>query len=384
MHPLLVQTVISSAVVALFIVVASHLLGNRRRTLKFLALLLWGNIAEFTGIWNNLVHWDIPCGHPQNPMNHSGVRVLVYGFAKTGTRTMTRALYQVGFNHSYHAEEFNLHVWSRLYDAYWERGASKWQNVPYNWRGLAVLRSIPLQQLSVAISRCRVDAVAFDGIERLFGPVFHVSWGAKVISLNWRPYSDYEKSMKTFLPMLVFQVLLSTSFMGSFTVLPYGVVLKVIDPLIGRPIENLLRSGGPPINQKQTLVIKLFHYVSNIQKIAKHWTNGLMYVPDDEEKYDSYFRDIRTRLPAEDLLEWDMSRHGWEDLCRFVGADCRGRKGKLPRAVNVLNFERDFPLCAAGAFLIASAPAWALNWWLLTALLRAVNVVFARVRKKND
>ncbi|CAE8606471.1 unnamed protein product, partial [Polarella glacialis] len=85
-----------------------------------------------------------------------------------------------------------------------------------------------------------------------------------------------------------------------------------------------------------------------------HWFAGLHWVPSGEEEYKAFFQQVRDRVPKEDIFEWDMKKHTWEDLCGFLGSHrladglCPA-SGRLPRAVNTLNFEQDFPV----AFMIA-------------------------------
>lgn len=62
------------------------------------------------------------------------------------------------------------------------------------------------EELAAAISSCRVDALAFDGIEQLFSPVYKISPGAKVLLMNWRTFEQWQKSLTTFVPELLFEI----------------------------------------------------------------------------------------------------------------------------------------------------------------------------------
>merc|ERR1712151_1070777 len=75
---------------------------------------------------------------------------------------------------------------------------------------LAVLNATSDAAGAAAISECRVDAVAFDGIGHLTGPVLRVSPGAKVISLRWRTWDQWVNSSDNFRMRLA----LSSLFIG--------------------------------------------------------------------------------------------------------------------------------------------------------------------------
>ena len=49
---------------------------------------------------------------------------------------------------------------------------------------LKVLAGTRPEELAAALSKCRAGALAFDGYESLFWPIYNVSPNAKVIVLN--------------------------------------------------------------------------------------------------------------------------------------------------------------------------------------------------------
>ncbi|CAE8587453.1 unnamed protein product, partial [Polarella glacialis] len=200
---------------------------------KFLLyFVLWFH-AETGCIWNYVFEGpaDWVCSHPELPANQSGVQVIVVGLAKCGTRSMSRALYQLGFDHSYHGEELGLHVWSPVADEFWQRpenGGLRLAPPAHLFSGISedsqtVLSSLHPEAWAGALSRCKTDAVAFDGLEKLMMPTLDVSPGAKVILLSWRTWDEWLKSHMDFTDVLLLSTTLLGFAQGSFAMLPWGV-----------------------------------------------------------------------------------------------------------------------------------------------------------------
>lgn len=339
--------------------------------------LSWAWFSYLVSLWSRFYETDWECDAPALPPNRSGVKVLVAGLAKTGTRTMSRALFQLGLEHSYHSEDFGLFLWGRYADRYWlDKSGGRWSGTPipgflnnFNLNDYEVLQNTSPEELAAATSRCRVDAIAFDGIEKLFLPMYAVSPGAKVIMLNWRSFAAWQQSIAAFAPLLMLEIFLMMSIHSSMSVLPWSAVLQLVDPLAGRRLERTMRAGGPPICQVYDWYISLFHGAVNFRRIASQWFSGNQLYPETEDEYESYFKSIKDMVPSENLLEWNMVQHSFEDLCRFLEiANCT-QNGRLPRAVNSFLFQRDFPAASAVTIPISLVCHW-INVMIFKFILR--------------
>jgi len=309
---------------------------------------------------------DTTCGHEPLPANQSGVKVLVAGFAKMGTRTLSRTLYELGMDHSYHGEEFLIHAWSQHSVDFWarpENGArvpptgAPWKK---SYSDLRVLRDTSPEKLAFLYSRCRVDAQAFDGIEELFWPTLAVSPGAKVIMLNWRTFTEATKSLKAFLFMFIPFIMSMGLLDSSLVALPWGVFFPIVEYLSGNQIQEFLRSGGPPLNQYQWPYQMLWLRMVATARLTSHWFMGLcMWDRMSDKKYAEFFAQIERVVPPEQRISFDPRKNTYEDLCKFLELKECKRSGKIPRAINMGNHERDFPLC-----FWTCVPIWLFFHWL--------------------
>jgi len=311
-----------------------------------------GWINDYSSIWGRFEPFQYECEHPARPVNDSGVQVLVAGFAKTGTRSMSRVLYQLGLEHSYHSEEFNAFVWARHADKFWlDHYGGRWSQMPSVARYVAeqldtvVLQNTSSEKLAEIVSKCKVDAIALDGIEMLFFPMYAVSPNAKVIMLNWRTFEQWRKSLVTFGPLLALQIQFLGVLNCAVVILPWGWLFHIVDPLFfDRWLEKVLKSGGPAFCQEYGgAYFGFWHGLVAIRRIATRWMSGLAYFPDAKELYDLEFQKVKDRVPKDRLMEVDPRKHTYEDICRFLEIkDCK-RSGKFDKAVNLFNFEHDFP-----------------------------------------
>merc|ERR1712031_101828 len=90
---------------------------------------------------------------------------------------------------------------------------------------MQVMKELTSEELASRISRCRVDTAIFDGIERLFWPVYEVSPGAKVVVLDWRPHKDWMKSNNAFTPALLQALFFLGYLQNAFHFLPWFALL---------------------------------------------------------------------------------------------------------------------------------------------------------------
>eukprot|EP00913_Durusdinium_trenchii_P021064 g19795.t1 len=162
-------------------------------------------------------------------------------------------------------------------------------------------------RLMEKIGRCRMEAIALDGLETLFDPLAKANPDAKVIMMNWRTFRQWRNSLDTFVHKLTVMVYHNIITGSSLGLLPWLALLQPLDRLSGGHVEHLLRSGGPPITEVG-------------------------------------------------------------ELCNFLGIDPCIKKGKVPKAINTWIFEHDFPIAANAVIVLRLFLHW-VNWKLFDALL---------------
>eukprot|EP00435_Cladocopium_sp_Y103_P061241 s1968_g22.t2 len=146
------------------------------------------------------------------------------------------------------------------------------------------------------ISKCRMEAVALDGLEMLMEPLAKANPNAKVVMLNWRTFPQWRKSLDVFTPKLVVMVFHNVI----SGLLPWLALLQPLDRWIsGNVVENVLRSGGPPITEVSGPLVWLSFYT----------------------KVDDYF-------PKEQVFQWDPRKNTLEELCAFLEISPCPKKGK--------------------------------------------------------
>mmetsp|Transcript_73966 Transcript_73966/g.154165 ORF Transcript_73966/g.154165 Transcript_73966/m.154165 type:complete len:396 (-) Transcript_73966:210-1397(-) len=354
----------------------------------------WGLVAQTRDFWGHLFEFPYRCegGSPESleaaaaPAPDSGVQVLVAGIAKMGTRTLSRSLYQLGLNHSYHSEEFGLFLWGPLADDYWlEKNGGQWSKLPkpgVPWditeNDQEVLNNTSPAALATALARCEVEALAFDGIERAFWPILEVSPKAKVILLNWRSYEEWKHSVINFMPYLMLEIIGLGTYMTGIWVLPWGALFRVLDPLVGGTIETMLKTGGPPVCQVyETPYVALFHILMSPRRVVNRWFSGMAGWPTNKEEFDAFHERVKAEVPPDRLIEWNMKKHGWEDLCSFLEMENCPKSGRLPRAVNAFLFLQDFPYASIGAILVNTVIHF-LNYKIITGVFRVAKRLLTR------
>jgi len=280
-------------------------------------------------------------------------------------------LYHLGLNHSYHSEEVVLFVWSRVLDDWWRQ--------PHMWDRYHVLERQGFDRhilgewyktphFTDAFSRCRVDAMSFDGLSRMFLPVYEMSPGAKVIILQWRTYEEQKRSYKTFMRRWHLHGRFGYPGVHAWTY----VLLHILEPLSGNPVIKLLEEGGPPVNQVLTPITLLYLVHVTAHRIVMHVGQPTVgWMPAQAWRFDWFYDMIRAQVPAQDRFEFDFRRHAYEDLCSFLGIDPCPKKGPLPRVSSALPVHLSFPReCLVWLPLVAWCH-W-FNWLLLVRLPRAI------------
>ncbi|CAK9052546.1 unnamed protein product [Durusdinium trenchii] len=304
------------------------------KLMAFLALSLHAKISDW---WHFATEFPVGCAHPPLPGNHSGIKVLVLGLAKTGTRTICHALNELGVR-AYHSEEMQKddELASRLMEK---------------------------------IGRCRMEAIALDGLETLFDPLAKANPDAKVIMMNWRTFRQWRNSLDTFVHKLTVMVYHNIITGSSLGLLPWLALLQPLDRLSGGHVEHLLRSGGPPITEVGGPMVWLYHQSMNHRRQYECWTPpSTSIAPQTEEEYQDFYGKAKKYFSKEQIFDWDPRKNTLEELCNFLGIDPCIKKGKVPKAINTWIFERDFPIAANAVIVLRLFLHW-VNWKLFDALL---------------
>lgn len=238
--------------------------------------------------------------------------------------------------------------------------------------GVRAMQGTSTDQWKRELSGCRVEAVAFDGVERLFWPIYEAADpDVKVISLNWRSFEEYFHSANAFGPALYIQMWIVGILQVSYISLPWPLLMTWIDgPLLNHRLKTYLETGWPPMCQEYDMVQAAYHMSVGGRRVATAWFSGVGAAPMTRSEYRTYWSTLKQRVPSSQVYDFDMRRHGWEELCEAVGIDRKEcpKRGKLPRAVNLLNFERDFPLVCVCMTSLTLMLHW-VNWRIINICL---------------
>jgi len=342
--------------------------------------ILWN--FQRSHIWTWAYDWDVSdvkCEYQPLPVNQSGLKVLFAAFAKTGTWAVTKELHRV-YPRTYHSEEFLVHVWAHIAAEYWarpENGARKppinhillsgyYADQEYRRTGIRptpdielkpgeqqvrlpiqrfpnddikVLSSMTHETLAAYVSRCRVDSIALDGVTDMFWPLLEVSPGVKVVSLDWRPYESFLNSSISFALKWISLTFATNLVYSSLHGLPWGVFVRGLDPLFGSPIGRMLRTGGAFLQNDYHVPSQLWSALTFQRRVFSHWWGGLAYLPS-KEQYEGFYREVKMRVPKEDLLSFDLRKDTWETLCAFLSIKECPRSGVMEHVTNVNSWEK--------------------------------------------
>jgi len=302
------------------------------------------------GFWMRFHQYNATCRYPALPANQSGVKVMIAGFAKMGTRTLSRTLFELGYEHSYHGEEYLQYVWHPISYEYWarpENGGLAVAPIGSLFRSqttdLEVLASTPPELLAARTSSCRTDAVALDGAEALFWPLMQVSPDAKVLVLNWRTFGEAGTAFRKFTRQLFPYLYMVGSLDVGLHLLPWPLLFHALEPLFGRPAKQSLETGRPAFNQVETPYYMSWVRHNSMSRFCGHWLLGLsQWSALTEAGYGAFFERIKREVPPARRLDFDPRKTTYEDLCRFLQLEPCKKSGRIPRAINLGNHELDF------------------------------------------
>merc|ERR1712032_1593185 len=99
------------------------------------------------------------------------------------------------------------------------------------------------------------------------------------------------------------------------------------------PFRGILESGGTqPVSIQATVWTRMVLADLVMRRCFSRFFCGLKFLPSNRSEYNTYWDSFRHIVPKERLIEWDMKRHGWEDLCGIVKIANCSKQGLLPRA----------------------------------------------------
>jgi len=332
-----------------------------------LVFLVFSAVVKQFNVWSFLLEFPAQCERSDIPSNSSGLKVLVAGFGKSGTRGVSHALNAIGIR-AYHSEDLYLFSYRRyVFRMRGKSGKPWWQVKPLDLAKALQTDPGAVSEFSASISKCRAEAATLDGFERMFWPLYTMNSSTKVILLDWRTFKQYQRSLQAYLPKFFAMVAFNTLTGSSTNVLPWGALLRVLDPLVGRPIGNALRAGGPPTHEVSGPMMSLYH--SMIQHRRHTHYVGSTIIPGTEAEYSGFFDEVRRAVPPERLMTWDPRTHTYADLCSFMGVSPCPRQGAMPKSVNTWTFERNFRAASGVCLAVRLFLHW-VNWKIFGLLLQ--------------
>lgn len=325
--------------------------------------------------------------------NTGGVKVLVAGMAKMGTRSMVHALNDIGIN-AYHGEDFAVWPWRQylhetsvgnkrlcrtamgnlfhphydplnvmamLFEGPCKSASSRFYPIFYDKKAAAHFNRV--------VSTCPMEAVALDGIDKLFWPLYEGSPDVKVITLFWRAYSSHRRSSDRFGEVLRIMIFQELFFWSSFTSVPWVFLLKPLDYITGAPISSRYESGTPPVTESMSpLVFLAWTLIGPVHQFRAWQMPSLDSHVASEFEYNETSKVFEDIVPADRLMRWDPRKNTYEELCKFTGVSPCPRSGKVPRAINTFVWPRSFPLSFHVVNFVAFFLHW-VNWKLACAAL---------------
>merc|ERR1712079_735731 len=129
-----------------------------------------------------------------------------------------------------------------------------------------------------------------------------------------------------------------------------------------------MRSGAPfhqgiadSYNAEHPLLM-LWRMQFTERRTCEHWVSGLPKVVETQTEFEEFWGKVKTIVPAKRRFHWNMKKHGYKDLCKFLnitGKTFCEREGLLPNSgINVMNHERDNPK----SFLIVACYLFILHY----------------------
>eukprot|EP00747_Dinoflagellata_sp_TGD_P132864 gnl/TRDRNA2_/TRDRNA2_175129_c0_seq1.p1 gnl/TRDRNA2_/TRDRNA2_175129_c0~~gnl/TRDRNA2_/TRDRNA2_175129_c0_seq1.p1 ORF type:complete len:390 (+),score=43.15 gnl/TRDRNA2_/TRDRNA2_175129_c0_seq1:147-1172(+) len=239
----------------------------------------------------------------------SGLKVLVAGASHTGTNSIIVALQQMGMR-AYHHEDMGFYASHAL----------RHDNIGESW--------------ARPISRCQVEALALEPWTERLQLALRTSPGVKVI-LGVRDWEGHNAACRRYLPPSRHSLAHAIAMFGSASVrtIPW---LHIWDSATGI-FTAVLRKGDPIYHAGITFPQMLWNYgVAEAITFAQE-NHGQADVRMhrkfyfSEEAFLAYYSEVESSVPPENVLRFDVRRHGWAELESFLGRPRPANSTHLPR-----------------------------------------------------
>lgn len=234
----------------------------------------------------------------------TGAKLIVPALPKTGTTSMQLALQEYGYR-SYKMEDY------AFYMAVLFLGLARKQQD----------ESMP--SVVAGLHGCKVDAIFSDSLDTImpFDLLYRASPGAKVIWCS-RPWTAVDKSIPLFIQDLVARNIAGCLFMGGWRVLPWLTLVRAL----GFGMEAEKAEGGPEIvsrhpNSFWHMFWFLTQGANQLHVLFDPAIEMMTTIQESQATVDAHFEMIKALVPPEDLLVFDVKKHGWKELADFLGKD---------------------------------------------------------------
>lgn len=237
--------------------------------------------------------------------NTTGVRVIVPALPKSGSTSLQKALMELGLR-VYKAEDVFFYMLPVV------------SSEGFGEELMADDTKVP--SLVAGLQGCKVDVIFPDGFDYLIDwkRLYKASPGAKVI-LTVRPWKASQQSFVRFFKFLAARNTCGCIMLGSFRMFPWHRLLHYLD--FG--LAELKQEGGPEIMRKSTLLVQLWYYTYVVPNYWRFFYKFVwpfaVNVVDNEEAFNAHNEDVKRTVPPEDLLVFQVGKHGWEELTDFLG-----------------------------------------------------------------
>lgn len=283
----------------------------------------------------------------------TGAKVLIPSLPKTGTTSMQLALQELGLR-SYKLEDYSFYM------------------APV-FRNLVGAKSYPgMPSVYAGLHGCKVDAVFTDSMDLVmpFDELYKRSPGAKVI-LCQRAFEAVRKSLPRFSKDLALRNYAANAIMGGWRVLPWLPLLRAA----GFGLDAARAEGGPEIVGSKSALAQLWWLAQTTGHV--HDMLGFATFPflgkvmDSKTAFEEHEELVKRLVPPEDLLMFDVRKHGWKEVAEFLQIDT--------------NVNRAFPnariVAEGGGDVVASGDMVPVRdmWLALSGFIHLANFLLLRL-----
>lgn len=226
------------------------------------------------------------CPWSDAPLAERGPRVVVAGLGRTGTTSMQVALEQLGLR-TYKDYEMKLYM-------------------PH-----ALREGITAHELFDRLRHCGVDAVIPEPYHHLTRSLLSSNFSLRVIVMK-RRYEDRNRSLDVARTGERTELLSRTLSQLCCHWLPHGFLWPAKDP------------GSSLVDGSITSAFLKYcvfpeRWALHFQAYTQHEIQSQFLNIHSEAEYHEFYDFVRGVVPPSRLLEFDVSKHGWNELTAFLG-----------------------------------------------------------------